>query len=63
MGCPYGWAMSRVPSSCDTGAGWRVFDFRAAARGAGFFWGVAQLAERLTVNQEVGGSNPPAPVV
>ena len=31
--------------------------------GAGFFWGVAQLAERLTVNQEVAGSNPAAPVV
>ena len=26
-------------------------------------WGVAQLAERLAVNQEVGGSSPPAPVV
>ena len=26
-------------------------------------WGVAQPAERLAVNQEVGGSNPPAPVV
>ena len=25
-------------------------------------WGVAQLAERLAVNQEVGGSSPPAPV-
>ena len=25
-------------------------------------WGVAQPAERLAVNQEVGGSNPPAPV-
>ena len=25
-------------------------------------WGVAQLAERLAVNQEVGGSNPPTPV-
>ena len=25
-------------------------------------WGVAQLAERLAVNQEVGGSTPPAPV-
>ena len=27
------------------------------------FWGVGQLADRLTVNQEVGGSSPPAPVV
>ncbi len=25
-------------------------------------WGVGQLADRLTVNQEVGGSSPPAPV-
>ena len=31
---------------------------RAAVWGAGFFWGVAQLAERLTVNQEVAGSSP-----
>ena len=28
----------------------------------GLQWGVAQPAERLAVNQEVGGSNPPAPV-
>ena len=25
-------------------------------------WGVGQLADRLTVNQEVGGSSPSAPV-
>ena len=29
----------------------------------GMNWGVAQLAERLAVNQEVEGSSPPAPVV
>ena len=27
----------------------------------GHLWGVVQLAERLAVNQEVGGSNPPTP--
>src|SRR4051812_7562554 len=26
------------------------------------FWGVGQLADRRTVNPEVGGSSPPAPV-
>lgn len=30
---------------------------------SGGSWGVAQLAERLTVNQEVAGSNPAAPVL
>jgi hypothetical protein len=28
----------------------------------GVRWGVAELAKRRTVNPEIGGSNPPAPV-
>ena len=31
--------------------------------GQGRSWGVGQLADRLTVNQEVGGSSPPAPAL
>ena len=34
---------------------------RKDARRLSRFWGVVQLAERLTVTQKVGGSIPPAP--
>ena len=37
-------------------------EVRGGTRSTVVEWGVAQPAERLAVNQEVGGSNPPAPV-
>ena len=47
---------------------WRVFHEKSLMAGDrarvifGDRWGVAELAKRRTVNPEIGGSNPPAPV-
>src|SRR5688500_19220413 len=38
----------------------RRYVLAGRARG---FWGVGQLADRRTVNPEVGGSSPPAPAL